>query len=83
MNKKISCSGNIITYGKYAVTIQDNCKHQYYCPYEDLDIAIYDLINEPFEHIPVSFNINYNKTSGKTNYGPRYYAYDVILEYVF
>ena len=32
MNKKISHSGNIITYGKYAVTIQDNYNHQYYCP---------------------------------------------------
>ena len=52
-------------------------------PYENLDTAIYNLITEPFVKIPVSFNINYNKTSGKTNYGPRYYAYDVILEYVF
>ena len=83
MNKKISHSGNIITYGKYAVTIQDNYNHQYYCPYENLDTAIYNLITEPFVKIPVSFKINYNKTSGKTNYGPRYYAYDVILEYVF
>ena len=76
-------NGQIITYGRKAVTIQNNKILQFYVPINILNENISDLLTEPFTPIFVSFIIDYTKMCGKTKYGPRYYAYDVELEYVF
>ena len=69
--------GIIRSYGKYAVTIENSNKEQFYGPFINVENKIFYLLNEPFEYINVTYKIDYSKFSGKIENKKRYYAYDI------
>jgi hypothetical protein len=71
--------GQIIAYGKKALTIQDENKQQYYALLCDVDINLLLLIDKMGLVFPVKFKINKKKYEGETIYGKRYHAYNVEL----
>ena len=71
--------GKIITFGKKAVTIQNDNKEQFYAPLENLEDLIIPFLHHPYTPLYVSFNINYKKFSGQSNNKKRYFAYNVKL----
>jgi hypothetical protein len=71
--------GEIKTFGKKAVTIITDNKFQYYAPLENVEELIYPFLKEPFNTIPVMFDINYKEWSGCANERKRYFAYNVKI----
>ena len=71
--------GKIITFGKKAVSIQNNNKEQFYAPIENLEELIIPFLSESYIPICVNFDINYNKSEGKSNNKNRYYVYNVKI----
>lgn len=69
--------GFIRSIGKYAVTIQDIHKRQFYGLKSE--IVENDLENIHL-HSLVEFTINLQKQSGRTPYGPRYYVENIKLQ---
>lgn len=71
--------GKIITFGKKAVTIQNDKKEQFYAPIENIEELIIPFLSESYIPIYVSFEINYNNFEGQSNDKKRYYAYNVKI----
>jgi len=71
--------GKIITFGKKAVTIQNDNKEQFYAPLENLEDLIIPFLHHQSIPLYVSFDINYNNFSGQSNNKKRYFAYNVKL----
>jgi len=71
--------GKIITYGKKAVTIQNDKKEQFYAPLKNLEEQIFSFLYQQYLPIYVNFDINYKNFSGKSNNKKRYFAYNVKL----
>ena len=71
--------GYIITYGRYAITIQTEEKKQYIGFFEYCDDNVIDQIGHPLKNINVVFDIDRTRFSGETIYGKRYYALNVKL----
>lgn len=71
--------GKIITFGKKAVTIQNDNKEQFYAPLENLEDLIIPFLHNKTIPLYVSFDINYNNFSGQSNNKKRYFAYNVKL----
>ena len=69
--------GFIRSFGKHALTIQNNKKVQFYGHYDDIVDA--ELKDKICLHLPVMFNIDYTRSSGDTPLGPRYYAVNITL----
>jgi len=71
--------GKIITFGKKAVTIQNDNKEQFYAPLENLEELIIPYLHQHYIPLYVSFYININEFSGHSNNKKRYFAYNVKL----
>ena len=75
--------GFIRNHGKKAVTIQTEGGNQYYGPIEDIkDEQILDCLANNIGFIPVKFSLDLTKYSGVTNFGKRYYAYNIEFDMV-
>ena len=70
--------GIILTYGKKAISIQNENKEQFYAPYENIHEDVLNLINS-YSRLEVKFKINYELYSGSIKNKKRFYAYDVKL----
>ena len=75
--------GFVKTFGKKAIAIEDDKKKQYYALLNEVDILVTEHLNYPLLILPVKFNVNVNKHSGRTNIGLRYYATNVELDVEF
>ena len=71
--------GKIITFGKKAVTIQNDNKEQFYAPLENLEELIIQFLHQHYIPLYVSFYVNINEFSGHSNNKKRYFAYNVKL----
>ena len=71
--------GKIITFGKKAVTIQNDNKEQFYAPLENLEELIIPFLHHHYIPLYVSFDINFNNFSGHSNNKKRYFANNVKL----
>ena len=67
--------GFIRSVGKYAITIQNKHKQQFYGHYNDI-VGI-DLKNNELLKLQVLFDIDKTRYSGKTLFGLRYYAINI------
>jgi len=76
--------GVVLTFGKKALTVQTPDNKQYYVPFEDLDESFVNDTNELLIYgLPVKFDIDYTRFSGKSNGNKRYYAKNIVIEIVF
>lgn len=75
--------GFVKTFGKNAIAIEDDKKKQYYALLNEVDILVTEHLNYPLLILPVKFNVNVNKHSGRTHIGLRYYATNVELDVEF
>tara|TARA_B100000767_G_C19762171_1_gene535683 strand:+ start:94 stop:330 length:237 start_codon:yes stop_codon:yes gene_type:complete len=75
--------GIVKTFGKKAVVIEDKKKRQYYALLNEVDVLITEHLNYPLLILPVKFNVDINKHSGRTFIGLRYYATNVELDVEF
>lgn len=74
-------NGYILTHGKKAITIQTEDGNQYYGLKENInDDMVIVCLNNDSKYIPVKFMVDFKNSSGKTNYGKRYHAYDIQLD---
>jgi len=76
-------TGYVKSFGKMAITIEDENKKQYYAPFSDIHKYVLEQLIEPLPKLPVKFNVNTHKTAGYANNVPRYYAFDVQLDLEF
>ena len=58
-------------------------KRQYYALLNEVDVLITEHLNYPLLILPVKFNVDINKHSGRTFIGLRYYATNVELDVEF
>ena len=72
--------GIIKTFGEKAITIETENKHQYYALLANVHYSIIEKLKYPLPKLPVKFHPVRSMTSGKTNYGPRYFAVNVVLD---
>ena len=73
--------GYVKTFGTKAITIQTAGGNQYYGPFENIsDKIIMDHLTDTLTYIPVTFLPEYDKWSGETRYGKRYYATNIEIE---
>lgn len=71
--------GTIITYGKKAVTIQDEKKEQFYAPFDNIEDLILPFLTYPLKPIHVTYDIDYTNYSHQSNKKKRYYAINVKI----
>jgi hypothetical protein len=76
-------TGYVKTFGRMAITIEDENKKQYYAPFSDIDEYVLEQLIFPFPYLPVKFTVNKYKNAGYANNVPRYYAFDVQLDLEF
>jgi hypothetical protein len=75
--------GIIKTVGTKAITIEDECKKQYYAPFGELHENIFKLIPLiDFSTIHVHFNVDFTMYSYETPFGKRFYARNVDISSV-
>ena len=76
-------TGYVKSFGKMAITIEDENKKQYYAPFSDIHKYVLEQLIDPLPILPVKFKLNMDKFSGYSNSVPRYYAFDVELDLEF
>ena len=75
--------GFIRTFGKKAITIEDDDKRQYYAPIEEVGPLVKEHLVEPLLYIPVKFYPDKSRSAGSTIISERYYALNVTLNLEF
>jgi len=71
--------GLVKTFGSKAISIQTEDKRQYYAPYCNVAEQVVKCL-VPHLYVPVVFDVDTTQIAGKTVFGNRYYATNVVLQ---
>tara|TARA_B110000091_G_C13411367_1_gene308255 strand:- start:190 stop:435 length:246 start_codon:yes stop_codon:yes gene_type:complete len=71
--------GIVKTFGELALSLETEDGWQFYAPYANVDSEVMQYLVQRL-HVPVQFNVDQTKYSGKNCMGKRYFATDVKLQ---